>query len=97
MMAEQPTQPTAEPPVYNESIGGALIDSARISVMAALHVLPPPPNFARIVLPGDEDEPPVIVQECLEQAMQWLNRARELTVIQSGVPPTSLHVVTGGT
>lgn len=42
-------------PVLMESMAGALIDSARISVMAATGMLP---AYTRIVLPGDEDGPP---------------------------------------
>jgi hypothetical protein len=62
--------------------------------MAALHLLPPPEAFTRIVLPGDEENGPIpTAQECLDQAMQWLNAARSLTSEQSAAPPTSLHVV----
>lgn len=59
-------------PVFNETIGGALIDSARISVLAALSVLP---NSSPIVLsPLDDDGPSL--HDCLGQAMEWLDAAR---------------------
>jgi hypothetical protein len=77
------------PPMFQESMAGALIDSARISVMASMGMLP---AYSRIVLPGDEDEPPN-VHDCLDQAMQWLNAARAQTIEQSGTPPTSLHII----
>jgi hypothetical protein len=82
-----------EPPVFEESIGGALIDAARINVMAALHVLPPPQALDKIVLPG-EDHPNA--HDCLKRAMELLNAARALTVAQSQATPTSLHVVSTG-
>jgi hypothetical protein len=75
-------------PVFNESIGGALIDSARISVIAALSVLP---NSSPIVLsPLEEDGPSL--HDCLGQAMEWLDAARVQT-IERGAPVTSLHTV----
>lgn len=80
-------------PVFEESIGAALIDSARISVMAAIGLLPRQPV---IVLPGDPDEGPT-VHDCLDQAMQWLDAARVQTIEQTGTPPTSFHVVAAGT
>jgi hypothetical protein len=76
-------------PVYAESIGGALIDSARISVMAAGSIIPPQ---SQLVLPGDSGAPNI--HDCLEQAMQWLDAARAQTVERATTPPTSFHVVT---
>lgn len=78
----------APAPVFNESIGGALIDSARISVIAALSVLP---NSAPIILSPLEPDAPSL-HDCLEQAMQWLDAARVQT-IERGAPVTSLHTV----
>lgn len=78
------------PPVFAESMGGALIDAARISTMAAAGLLP---QRSAILLPGAEDGPSV--HECLEQAMNWLDAARAQTIEQSGKAPTSLHVVGG--
>jgi hypothetical protein len=76
-------------PVFNESIGGALIDSARISVMAAMRMLP----VRQIVVPSAVIEGDTAsVHNCLEEAMQWLEAARVLTV-QQGAPVTSVHVV----
>ena len=72
-------------PVFTESIGGALIDSARISVMAAMQFFPEPSLSA---YPDHPD-----VQQCLLEAMEWLNAARAITVEQSAAPPTSLHVI----
>jgi hypothetical protein len=63
--------------------------------MAAMHVLGPPPEFTRIVLPGDEDEGPGSAQECLAQAMQWLDAARAMSIHEAAVAPTSVHVVSG--
>lgn len=78
--------------VFDESIGGALIDAARINVMAALSAFDEP----TIVLPGDEDLPPTLT-DCLGQAMQWLDAARTITLQKPGAPdPTSLHVVSSG-
>lgn len=81
-------------PTIEESIPGALIDSARISVMAAAMMFgdeQPPPA---ILLPGEEPQP--TVGECLAQAMEWLNAARTLSIEQAPAPPTSLHVVQAG-
>lgn len=86
------TPATEGTPVFTESIGAALIDSARISVMAAMSMLPAP---LIITLPEevlDPDEAAASVHGCLEQAMQWLDGARVITV-QQGAPVTSLHVV----
>lgn len=77
-------------PVFMESMAGALIDSARISVMAATGMLP---AYTRIVLPGDEEDGPPNVHDCLDQAMQWLDAARVQTIEQGDTPPTSLHVI----
>lgn len=77
--------------IFDETIGGALIDSARISVMAAIRAFPSEPT---IVLPGEEDQP--AVSDCLIQAMQWLDAARALTLERSGTAPTSLHFVAEG-
>jgi hypothetical protein len=64
--------------------------------MAALAMLPPPPDYARIVLPGDGEDGLVgSVHECLAQAAQWLDAARAFTIEQAATPPTSLHVVAG--
>jgi len=85
-------------PVFRESLGGSLIDSARISVMAALAILPPP-DVPMIILPGtveDESEDAAVsVHGCLDQAMQWLDAARAHT-IAAGAPVTSLHVANAG-
>lgn len=98
----EPEQP--EIPVYQESLGGALIDSARISVMAALAMLPalPAPPAPLIILPGREDEMAedamATLHGCLEQAMQWLDAARTHAaseLVAKGVPLTSLHVAGG--
>lgn len=84
------------PPVSHESLGGALIDSARISVMAAMAMLPPD-VAPKIILPGadGEDDAPPSIHDCLAQAMQWLNAARIQTIELSDAPVTSLHVVGG--
>lgn len=81
-------------PVFQESMAGALIDSARISVMAALSMLPPR-EAPLIVLPGTEqqmaEDAAAGAEGCLEQAMAWLDAARVHTVA-AGAPVTSLHV-----
>jgi hypothetical protein len=81
-------------PMFSEKIGGALIDSARISVMAALEAFPE----SKIILPSEMADDPIVdpptLQACLAQAMEWLNLARVRSLEQSGTPPTSLHVVT---
>lgn len=82
-----------EIPVFDQSIGEALIDSARISVMGALHFLPEEPS--RILLPSDSTPPSV--RDCLAEAMAWLDAARALSIEQMAAPPTSLHVVKGAT
>lgn len=87
----EPDQTVPAIPQFNESMGGALIDSARISVMAALGLLPEWPR--KIVLPGDDPDSRPSLHECLDQAMQWLDAARVQTIEQSGRPPTSLHFV----
>lgn len=89
-----PPDPLIDPPVpmFEESIGGALIDAARINVMAAQAAFPELPPV--IVLPGDEDDPPTI-GDCLAQAAQWLDAARAMTIEQAPAAPTSLHVVEG--
>jgi hypothetical protein len=79
--------------MYTESLGTALLDAARINTAAAIEILPPPEGYETITLPGDEEAPPTI-QECLAQAMQWLNLARAMTIERGAAPPTSLHVVT---
>lgn len=97
MNADQRT--SGEIPVYIESLGGSLIDSARISVMAALAMLPPP-VAPLIVLPGSEqqmaEDSASSVHGCLEQAMEWLDAARVRAMGElaaKGVPPTSLHAI----
>jgi hypothetical protein len=75
-------------PVFAESIGGALIDSARISIMAAVSILP----AAKKILLADEADG-YTVQDCLDEAMEWLDAARVKMVKTADVPPTSLHVV----
>lgn len=93
----QASDTTRTIPVFEESIAGALIDSARISVMASLSMLPPPDRkpTSPIILPGAPDEmaedPIETAQGCLEQAMSWLDAARQHT-IEAGAPVTSLHV-----
>jgi len=92
-MPDHPNEPMplAGGHVVVESLPAALIDGARISVMAAHTMFASDPTMAPlIVLPGEEEVPTVI--ECLGQAMQWLNAARELAA-QAGPPPTSLHVI----
>lgn len=94
-MPNQPAIDTPDTiPVFRESMAGALIDSARISVMAALSMLPPP-EAPLIILPGSEremaDDAAATVEGCLEEAMQWLDAARVHTVT-AGAPVTSLHV-----
>jgi len=76
------------PPVFVESLGGALIDAARISLMGATALLP---RESPIIRPGTEQGPSV--HECLDEAMAWLDAARAQTIEQSGTPPTSFHVV----
>jgi hypothetical protein len=75
-----------------------VIDAARISVMAAMHLIPmDADNPPRIVLPGeDEADFAPTVHECLQQAMQWLDHARQLTIEQASTPPTSVHIITPG-
>ena len=88
--AREPASTTPDgTPVFQETIAGSLIDSARISVMASLALLP---AYQRIVLPGDENLPPN-VHECLEAAMQWLDAARIQTIERSPSAPTSFHVI----
>lgn len=89
-------------PVYQESLGGSLIDSARISVMAAMMMLPEQ-EAPLIVLPGSAEQMAQdaagTVHGCLEQAMEWLDAARMKameSLAAKGVPPTSLHVVDRG-
>lgn len=100
----QPTEETERAegtalPMFEESLAGALIDSARISVMAATALLPHTPHPAPlIILPGTEEQQAedaaCTVEGCLEQAMQWLDAARGFTVL-AGAPVTSLHAVAG--
>lgn len=77
--------------VFIETIGGSLIDAARISIMGARAMIPPA-EPSRIVMPGKEEEP-VSVHEALGEAMNWLDLARSITVSKMTGPPTSLHVV----
>lgn len=87
-------QAAAAVPVYRESLSGALIDSARISVMAAIALLPPA-DAPRIILPGDSHDPTdptATSQGCLDEAMAWLDAARVHT-LNAGAIATSLHVV----
>lgn len=77
-------------PVFGETIGGALIDAARINVMAAMRAFPE--VGPSILLPGDEDLPPTI-HDCLAQAAQWLDAARAISVQMTPEAVTSLHVV----
>src|SRR5579871_5383552 len=79
------------PGVYRETLGGAMIDAARISVQGALALLQLPP---RIVLPGDPDLPSL--EDCLLQAANWLDAARALACDQAPSAPTSVHVVERG-
>ena len=88
-MADNPQEPQRQEeviPVTTETIGGSLIDSARISVMAASALLP----VKRIILANED--PRASVHACLDQAMNWLDMARELT-IEDGAPVTSVHIV----
>lgn len=78
-------------PMFNETMAGALIDSARISVTAARSLLPPPSETPLIMLAGEEEAPPT-VHECLEQAASWLDAARVQSLV-AGAPVTSLHHV----
>lgn len=104
-LQEGPATPIDAPdevPVYLESIGGALIDSARIAVMGALALLPPP-AAPLIVLPGMPDQMAAdaasSVHGCLEEAMQWLDAARVQAageLAAKGVDAvTSLHAIGG--
>jgi hypothetical protein len=101
-MSDTAASPRCEPGVnvrvFDESLGGALIDSARISVHAALTLLPEIPLPPQIILPGDGDDidRSPTVHDCLSQAAQWLDAARLMVSEQSATPPTSLHVVKGG-
>lgn len=78
------------PPMYRESIGGSLIDSARISVMAAAVMFPE--ERAPLIVTPEAGPPEPTLHDCLEQAMNWLDAARHLSV-EKGAPVTSLHVV----
>jgi len=78
-------------PVFNESVGGALIDAARISIMGAMELLPPAPM---ILLPGEDEIRSV--QDCLEEAMNWLNAARVRTIELAEEAPTSTHIIGAG-
>lgn len=90
----QPSTPI-EVPLHNETIAGALIDSARISVIASLEMLPEAaPRPLIITADAPEADPLDTVQGCLEQAMQWLDAARIHTV-NDGAPVTSLHTIRG--
>lgn len=82
----------AAPPVFDETLGGALIDAARINVMAALEACP---AFERRIVLAGEPEPPT-VHECLAEAMEWLNMARALSIEQNPAALTSLHLVEAG-
>lgn len=92
-----------EIPHFQESLGGSLIDAARISVMGAMALLPAP-DVPRIILPNTADQmaddAAASVHGCLEQAMEWLNAARAFTMEQmaaQGHPPTSFHHVSSPT
>lgn len=94
-------RPESEVPLYIESLGGALIDAARISVMGALALLPSAEEQL-IILPGEPDgsaeDAAATVQGCLTQAMQWLDAAREHSagaLTAKGAPPTSFHSIGG--
>jgi hypothetical protein len=89
----QPGQPESGPPVFAETMGGAVIDAARISTMAAMHLIPEAPESA-ILLPSSAEEASDSIHGCLEQALMWLNQARQLSVEQQPAPPTSLHIIT---
>jgi hypothetical protein len=95
-VSDRQERPT-EIPVFNETMAGALIDSARISVMAALSMLPPP-DVPLIIMPGNQQEESedaaASIDGCLEQAMHWLDAARSHS-IDRGAPVTSLHVAGG--
>lgn len=82
----------SEIPVHEETLGGSLIDAARISVMGAMHILPDRPGPV-IISPGEPDSAHESVHECLEQAMEWLNAARAVSIGQASAPPTSMHVI----
>lgn len=86
-MASAETE-TPETPVFEESLGSALIDAARITVMAALAAFP---RVIQVPLPEEAETP--TVQECLVQAAQWLDAARAIALDQSPAATTSLHVV----
>lgn len=96
MAEQQAAPPSIEPnvggmehapgvPVTKESLAGALLDAARINVVAAMSLLPAP---AAIIQSEDED-PGLELQMCLEQAANWLDHARAMV----RGPVTSVHVV----
>ncbi len=82
----------AGPPVFDETIAGALIDAARINVMAARTAFDS--QIPLIAIPGDADDVPTLA-ECLAQAATWLDAARAITITRSPAEPTSIHVVAG--
>lgn len=87
-----PSEERQQPiPVSIESMGGSLIDSARITVFAAIGILP---EYQPLPESPLEDTHPSL-HDCLQQAMQWLDAARGITV-EMGAPVTSLHTVKRG-
>lgn len=87
-MPNDEKDPEKTVPVFQESMGGALIDAARISITAAHALLPKKP--AKLVLMQGEQPTPT-AHECLEEAMNWLDAARAQTVSEEDL--TSVHVV----
>lgn len=77
-------------PVFLETYGSALIDAARITAGTA-RMFFPEEDAPVIQIPGQD--PPLTVQLCLEQAMNWLDAAREASLDNAQAPPSSLHVV----
>jgi len=76
-------------PIFDETLGGALIDAAGIAIMAALHAFTS--AAARVLVAGDEQTP--TIADCLQQAMEWIRAARMLTLADASDAPTSLHVL----
>lgn len=89
------TEEVQQVPVSIESMTGALIDSSRITVATAMMLQPEPPKIILASEAADSVVDKPGLEECLGQAMNWLDAARAITVEQ-GAAVTSIHVVDKG-